>query len=330
MEQQRCFFTTFQDVYFFLFCGSSFIMTTCVVGAVDHMLDPKRGGHKTPCTDIKGLQQLLMVLDSKVAHEYRQILNTLFLRYMAGDHTMISEIEENATSAEAVHILARDALDRSSTAADALDRAAAPKRSLEQVECYHDTFKSLLMSAEEHMEDSQEKKKFISSTLNAMLEDSNRKSLLSHQENLLSYQERFLSNQERFLSNHESLFNMCKTAAPGMDCVRYAKKACESFATCSFGSTVVDTLKSSTVPDALLEDARSKTIYTFCHINLLVGGQPLSHKQAEKAKSYMVTNYRGLHGCYPRSFGNGEYMYPHRDLELCKGWLRIWRADNGL
>jgi len=70
------------------------------------------GGQKTPCTDIQGLQRILTILGGKVAAEYRRILNDLFLRYMAGDLSMISELEDNAASDAPANVLARDALTR--------------------------------------------------------------------------------------------------------------------------------------------------------------------------------------------------------------------------
>ena len=66
----------------------------------------------TPCTNIKGLQLLLSYLGNKVALQYRTICNELFLRYVAGDRSMIDEINENAVSDNPLNILARDALAR--------------------------------------------------------------------------------------------------------------------------------------------------------------------------------------------------------------------------
>ena len=84
---------------------------------------PGSGCRTTPCTDIRGLQCILTILGSKVSEEYRALLNETFLRYMAGDRTMITEIEDNAGSDAPMQILARDALSR---AAAVEGPAAAP------------------------------------------------------------------------------------------------------------------------------------------------------------------------------------------------------------
>jgi hypothetical protein len=80
---------------------------------------PGSSGPPTPCTDIRGLQRLLTILDSKVSAEYRAILNDTFLRYMAGDLSMVKEIEANNASEAPTHLLARDALSRAAICAPA-------------------------------------------------------------------------------------------------------------------------------------------------------------------------------------------------------------------
>ena len=84
---------------------------------------PGSSGPATPCTDIRGLQRLLTILGGKVSEEYRALLNDTFLRYIAGDRTMITEIEDNASSNAPMQVLARDALSR---AAAVEGPAAAP------------------------------------------------------------------------------------------------------------------------------------------------------------------------------------------------------------
>ena len=76
---------------------------------------PGSSGPATPCTDIRGLQRLLTILGGKVSEDYRSLLNETFLRYLAGDHTMITEIKENAASDAPANVLARDALARPPT-----------------------------------------------------------------------------------------------------------------------------------------------------------------------------------------------------------------------
>ena len=50
----------------------------------------------TPCMTIRGLQRLLMILGRKVAAEFREIVEGVFTRYMAGDTSLIEEVRDNA------------------------------------------------------------------------------------------------------------------------------------------------------------------------------------------------------------------------------------------
>ena len=47
---------------------------------------------------IRGLQRLLMILGGKVATEYREIVESVFTRYTAGDTSLIEEVRANAVS----------------------------------------------------------------------------------------------------------------------------------------------------------------------------------------------------------------------------------------
>ena len=62
------------------------------------MLTPSGRRHKTPCTDVRGLQHLLTILRGKVSEDHHTLLNETFLRYMAGDRSMVTKIENNAAS----------------------------------------------------------------------------------------------------------------------------------------------------------------------------------------------------------------------------------------
>jgi hypothetical protein len=53
------------------------------------------------------------MLGSKVAADFRQIVEGTFTRYMAGDTSMIEEICANAASSAPVHQAYRQAPDRS-------------------------------------------------------------------------------------------------------------------------------------------------------------------------------------------------------------------------
>ena len=57
---------------------------------------PGQGQKSTPCMTIRGLQRLLMILGGKVAAEYREIVESVFTRYTAGDTSLIEEVRDNA------------------------------------------------------------------------------------------------------------------------------------------------------------------------------------------------------------------------------------------
>ena len=59
---------------------------------------------------LRGLQRLMMILGGKVAAQFRHIVEGVFTRYMAGDHSMLQEIQSNAVSDAPVHQAYRQAL----------------------------------------------------------------------------------------------------------------------------------------------------------------------------------------------------------------------------
>ena len=61
---------------------------------------------------LRGLQRLLMILGGKVASQYREIVEGVFTRYMAGDTSLIEEVRDNAASDAPVNVMARTALEQ--------------------------------------------------------------------------------------------------------------------------------------------------------------------------------------------------------------------------
>ena len=91
--------------------------------------DKKRRFRKTPVMTLQGIQHLLIILGGKVATEFRQIVLSVFNRYMAGDRSMLQEVEANAVSTAPIHQAYRQALVQEPV----LD-AAGEKRKLERQE----------------------------------------------------------------------------------------------------------------------------------------------------------------------------------------------------
>ena len=81
----------------------------------------------TPVMTLRQLQRLLLSLDNKVAAEFREIVEGIFTRYMAGDTGMIEEIRANAASDAPIHQAYRQAL-----AQEPVVDVAGDKRKLER------------------------------------------------------------------------------------------------------------------------------------------------------------------------------------------------------
>jgi hypothetical protein len=71
------------------------------------------GQRETPAMTIRGLQRLLMILGSKVAAEFRVLVETTFTRVLAGDTSLIETINGNAANDGPVQKLCREALESS-------------------------------------------------------------------------------------------------------------------------------------------------------------------------------------------------------------------------
>ena len=61
---------------------------------------------------LRGLQRLLMILGGKVASRYREIVESVFTRYTAGDTSLIEEVRANAASDAPGNVMARQALEQ--------------------------------------------------------------------------------------------------------------------------------------------------------------------------------------------------------------------------
>ena len=64
----------------------------------------------TPVMTLRQLQRLLLKLENKVASDFRLIVEGVFTRYMAGDRSMLQEVEANAASDAPIHQAYRQAL----------------------------------------------------------------------------------------------------------------------------------------------------------------------------------------------------------------------------
>ena len=65
------------------------------------------GGHKTKLVSFENALELIMVLPGKVAKETRKAFASIIHRYLAGDKSLITEIQANAESGSPIAQLAR-------------------------------------------------------------------------------------------------------------------------------------------------------------------------------------------------------------------------------
>ena len=73
-----------------------------VVTSVHHLKFPGSGQRTTPTMTLRGLQRLLLILGTRGAAEFRMLLESTFTRIMAGDTSLIDEIQSNAAYKQAL------------------------------------------------------------------------------------------------------------------------------------------------------------------------------------------------------------------------------------
>ena len=93
----------------------------CIRSLPESLFDPSkyverklstRGGRPTKLVTLQDAIELVMVLPGKVARETRQKFAEIIRRYLAGDASLITEIQANAASDAALPKLARSPVDR--------------------------------------------------------------------------------------------------------------------------------------------------------------------------------------------------------------------------
>ena len=89
---------------------------------------PGGRGAATPTMTLRGLQRLLLILGTKVAIEFRALLEGTFTRVMAGDTSLIEVIRANSTSEAPIHQAYRQALEQEPVMLEDIGR----KRKLDQ------------------------------------------------------------------------------------------------------------------------------------------------------------------------------------------------------
>lgn len=75
---------------------------------------PGRGNSKAKLLSFEDTIELIMVLPGKIAKEFRLKFVDIIKRYLAGDESLVREIQANAQSDAPIHKMARDAMDTDS------------------------------------------------------------------------------------------------------------------------------------------------------------------------------------------------------------------------
>ena len=70
---------------------------------------PGKGNHRTKLVTFQDAIELIMVLPGKIAKEFRLKFVDIIKRYLAGDHSLIQEIQDNAMSDAPIQQMAREA-----------------------------------------------------------------------------------------------------------------------------------------------------------------------------------------------------------------------------
>ena len=83
-----------------------------IENSVHNIHFPGGRGAATPTMTLRGLQRLLLILGTKVAAEFRALLEGTFTRVMAGDTSLIKVIEANAASDAPIQQAYRQALEQ--------------------------------------------------------------------------------------------------------------------------------------------------------------------------------------------------------------------------
>lgn len=72
------------------------------VAKCDSILFPGAGQHPTPVADARGLLEIITLLPGKRAQEFRRTACDVLVRYLAGDHTLHAELDDNAERQESL------------------------------------------------------------------------------------------------------------------------------------------------------------------------------------------------------------------------------------
>ena len=110
-----------------------------VLSNVVHMKFPGQGQRDTPTMTLSGLQKLVLLVGGKFGAKYRELLNDTFRRVMAGDESLIQDVQANAASNSPIHQLYRESLAEEApvglpVAAEVAEIKSDHKRKLEELE----------------------------------------------------------------------------------------------------------------------------------------------------------------------------------------------------
>ena len=81
-----------------------------ILAHVVYMKFPGQGQRDTPTMTLAGLQKLVLHVGGRFGAKYRELLSDTFRRVMAGDESIIKEVQANAVSNSPMHQLYRESL----------------------------------------------------------------------------------------------------------------------------------------------------------------------------------------------------------------------------
>jgi hypothetical protein len=110
-----------------------------ILSHVVYLKFPGQGQRDTPTMTLAGLQKLVLHVGGKFGAKYRELLSDTFRRVMAGDESIIKEVQANAASNSPIHQLYRESLAEEPAvvlpvAAEVAEIKSDHKRKLEELE----------------------------------------------------------------------------------------------------------------------------------------------------------------------------------------------------
>ena len=278
--------------------------------------------YMTPYMDIRGLQRLLLLLGSKVASGFRELVEGTFTRVMGGDKSLIEVINTNAVSEAPLQQMYRAAMEQNPVASTLEEICNVKKRERDDVEwdlqIAERKFKlekqksEMLITMEEKKITIEEKKITIEEKRNAMEKERMQTTFQMAGEamHVLNTTNSFKSIDERTQVQFQALIktSMFKTSATKMITTTISTDVENPNSL----QPVATTTTTTTVVVANETDGMTVTVKG------VQMGIILSDKEAIQVGKIMAAKYRAKYNCEPTKHkqpSGGKYIFVNSYME---------------